>query len=66
MASLIESNPYLRDPKRRRRWLEENALDSAAFEGARGLAPAQEPGTSRKRRCKASVKKAAKASYSRK
>lgn len=37
MASLAESNPYLRDPKTRRRILEKNARASCAFEGARGL-----------------------------
>ncbi len=39
MASLLETNPYLRDPETRRRMLERNALDSSAFEGARGLKP---------------------------
>ena len=39
MPSLLETNPYLRDPETRRRMLERNALDSSAFEGARGLKP---------------------------
>ena len=39
MASLLETNPYLRDPETRRLMLERNALDSSAFEGARGLKP---------------------------
>jgi len=39
MTSLLETNPYLRDPETRRRMLERNALDSSAFEGARGLKP---------------------------
>ncbi len=39
MASLLETNPYLRDPETRRRMLERNALDSSAFEGAQGLKP---------------------------
>ena len=37
MASLLETNPYLRDPETRRWMLKENALNSSAFEGARGL-----------------------------
>ncbi|MBM4019190.1 MAG: hypothetical protein FJ288_12830 [Planctomycetes bacterium] len=64
MASLIKTNPYLRDPKRRRRWIEENALDSAAFEGARGLPRCQEPRPSRARRSKARRKKAVRRPYS--
>jgi hypothetical protein len=43
MASLAETNPYIRDPERRRRLLEENALDSSVFEGARGLKAALQP-----------------------
>ncbi len=39
MASLLETNPYLRDPETRRRMLERNALDSSTFEGAWGLKP---------------------------
>ena len=39
LKSLLETNPYLRDPETRRRMLERNALDSSAFEGARGLKP---------------------------
>lgn len=35
MASLIESNPYLRDPEQRRKMLEEDARQSSIFEGAR-------------------------------
>lgn len=34
---LIETNPYLRDPKKREEMLERNARESSAFEGARGL-----------------------------
>lgn len=41
MASLLNTNPYLRDPETRRRMLERNALDSSAFEGARGLKPCE-------------------------
>ena len=39
MASLLETNPYLRDPETRRRMLEENAYQSSVFEGAQGLTP---------------------------
>lgn len=61
MASLIESNPYLRDPEVRRRFLEENARQSSIFEGARGLPPVtQSP--SRKRRSIAPLKKVVKSS----
>jgi hypothetical protein len=62
MASLAETNPYIRDPERRRRVLEENALDSSAFEGVRGLVPSRKPQPERaKPRSIASKKKAAKA-----
>ncbi len=37
MASLIETNPYLRDPETRQQMLEENAYQSSVFEGAQGL-----------------------------
>jgi hypothetical protein len=37
MASLVESNPHLSDPVKRRKMLARNAIDSCAFEGARGL-----------------------------
>ncbi len=46
MKPLIETNPYLRDPEQRRRLLERNALDSSAFEGARGLTPHKAEGSS--------------------
>jgi hypothetical protein len=62
MASLAETNPYIRDPETRRRLLEEDALDSSVFEGARGLKPSSaqtEPG---KRRSIASRRKSVKAS----
>jgi hypothetical protein len=62
MASLIETNPYLRDPEARRRMLEEDALDSSAFEGARGLKPLWSHPDSRKRRSRPSRKKASEAS----
>ena len=61
MASLIETNPYLRDPETRRRMLERNALDSSAFEGARGLKP-REPQPPSAPRVIARKKKAAKSS----
>jgi hypothetical protein len=62
MASLAETNPYLRDPEARRRMLEEDALDSSVFEGARGLKPRSSYTGPRKRRSIASRKKSAKAS----
>lgn len=37
MPSLIETNPYLRDPTRRRQMIAENVYDSSVFEGAIGL-----------------------------
>jgi hypothetical protein len=61
MKALIETNRYMRDPATRRRWLEENARDSSAFEGARGLSGDQPRPCSRKRRSTASRKKSAKA-----
>jgi hypothetical protein len=57
MASLAETNPYIRDPETRRRLLEENALDSSVFEGARGLTSSQPQPKNRKRRSIASRKK---------
>ena len=62
MASLLETNPYLRDPETRRRMLEENAYQSSVFEGAQGLMP---PASSdvRRRRSTAARKKAASKSY---
>jgi len=57
MRTLVETNPYLRDPKTRRAWLEENARESSVFEGARGLAGGQVLRASRKRRSMAARKK---------
>ena len=37
MPSLAETNPYLRDPEKRRLMLADNAWQSSVFEGARGL-----------------------------
>jgi hypothetical protein len=37
MASLAESNPYLRDPEERQRRLVESAWESSVFAGAHGL-----------------------------
>ncbi len=56
MASLIEINPYLRDPETRRRMLEENACRSSVFEGAQGL-PVPPASNVRKRRSTAARKK---------
>ncbi len=61
MLSLIETNPYLRDPETRQRMLERNALDSSAFEGARGLKP-REPQPPSAPRETARKKKAVKSS----
>jgi hypothetical protein len=64
MASLAETNPYLRDPEMRRRLLEDNAYASSVFEGARGLTrPLAQP-NNRKRRSMASRKKSIRASES--
>jgi hypothetical protein len=62
MASLAETNPYIRDPEMRRRLLEEDALDSSVFEGARGLKPSSAHPETDKRRSIASRKKPVKAS----
>lgn len=63
MPSLIETNPYLRDPDLRRQMIAENVYDSSVFEGAVGLPkpPArkkiQRP-ASRRRKIAASKKRA--------
>ncbi len=62
MKTLIESNPYLRDPQTRRRWIEENARDSCVFEGARGLKPVTPQPEPARRRSRASGKKPRKSS----
>jgi hypothetical protein len=62
MASLAETNPYMRDPEMRRRMLEEDALDSSVFEGARGLKPLAPHKKPHKRRSIASRKQPARAS----
>jgi hypothetical protein len=61
MASLAETNPYIRDPETRRRLIEENARASSVFEGARGLpaSPKLQP-ERRRRRSTASRKNSAK------
>ena len=56
MPSLIETNPYLKDAKLRRKWFRENAYASSVVEGARGLKSLH----TAKRRPKALVKKATK------
>ncbi len=61
MASLAETNPYLRDPEQRRRVLEEDARQSSIFEGARGLKPPASQPEPDKRRSTASRKKSVKA-----
>jgi hypothetical protein len=59
MKSLLESNPYLADPVRRKAILRHNARQSSIFEGARGI-PAQAAEPTFKRRSRASSRKAAK------
>jgi hypothetical protein len=56
MASLIETNPYLKDAKLRKKWSQENAYASSIVEGARGLKTPQ----AGKRRAKAAMKKSVK------
>ena len=62
MASLLTTNPYLRDPETCRRMLEENAYQSSVFEGAQGLAPAASSDV-RKRRSIAARKNSVSKSY---
>ncbi len=62
MASLLETNPYLRDPEKRRKMLVEDARASSIIEGARGLkTPSQGEDLSERRKI-ASRKKPVKAS----
>ena len=61
MASLIETNPYLKDPEKVREMLEQNARASSVMEGARGLkSPGIQP-ESEIRRSTATRKKSDKA-----
>jgi len=63
MKTLPQSNPHLRDAETRRRWLEENARESSAFEGARGLPSGGHRGRRAcRRRSTASAKKSARSS----
>lgn len=55
--SLIETNPYLKDPAERMRLLTENAWESSVAEGARGLPRPEAQPLPPKRRSKASAKK---------
>jgi hypothetical protein len=59
VKSLLESNPSLADPVRRKAMLRHNARQSSVFEGAQGI-PVQPSERPRKRRSKASTKKAVK------
>ncbi len=62
MASLIETNPYLRDPRRRREMIAEDVYDSSVFEGAVGLPkprPKRQPQRPASRRKMAATKKRA-------
>ena len=61
MASLAETNAYLRDPEERHRMLEEDARQSSVFEGAHGLKPILYSPKPDKRRAMASRKKSDKA-----
>lgn len=60
MASMAETNPYLRDPERRQRMLEENARQSSFYEGARGLKMPSHSSSPERRAAIASRKKAVK------
>ena len=60
--SLIETNPYLKDPAERMRLLTENAWESSVAEGARGLPRPEAQPLPLKRRPKASTKKPVNAS----
>ena len=59
MATLIDSNPHLRDDEERRRMTEENARESSMFEGARGLPRAESQTPRRVRAVNAEAKKEA-------
>ncbi len=61
MKSLIQSNRYLADPANRKAMVRDNARQSSVFEGAHGLST-QPPRPLRKRRSRASTKKAVKGS----
>ena len=63
MASLAESNPYLRDCEQRHVMVAENTFDSSVFEGAspRSLSK-RAPHLVTKRRSRASTKKQVKGS----
>ena len=57
MVSLIESNPYVADPVKRRAMLVRSVLDSSRFEGIKGVARVLAQGPSGKTRAKASTSK---------
>jgi hypothetical protein len=59
MDTLAESNPYIRDPEARLRMIEEDAQESCAFEGARGLPRRRRQSPSRKRHPTISARKPA-------
>ena len=60
MITLVQANPYLRDPAARRRMLEASARQSSIFEGARlGPVALSAHGKASKARSSASLKKAA-------
>ena len=61
MASLMETNPYLKDPEKVREMLEQNARASSVMEGARGLKSPRAQNESEIRRSTARRKKSDKA-----
>jgi hypothetical protein len=61
MVTLNQSNPYLRNPAKRRAMLQSNARQSSIFEGAR-LPEFARQGASTRRASMALAKKSAKAS----
>jgi len=62
MASLAETNRYLKDPQRRARIIRRNARESAIFEGANPRALHDDYASSANARLAASSKKRAKSS----
>lgn len=57
---LADTNPFLKDPKRRAEILLRQTVDSSAFEGARGLGHRDSPSASAKAAARASAKNPAK------
>ena len=57
MPSLMETNPYLKDPEQVRQMLEQNVRASSVMEGARGLKSPSVHSESETRRSTAKRKK---------